>query len=77
MLFTIVQEVIEIPEAAYKQNTVYRPWPADADFGNRHNTSLKATPGSYATATARALAENPYDAVDSRFAAIAIANIAS
>ena len=29
MLFEIVEEIIEIPEEAYKKNWVYRPWPAE------------------------------------------------
>jgi hypothetical protein len=29
MLFEIVQDIIEIREDAYKQNEVYRPWPAE------------------------------------------------
>ena len=29
MLFEIVEEIIEIPEEAYKKNEVYRPWPTD------------------------------------------------
>ena len=34
MLFEVVEEIIEIPEEAYKKNWVYRPWPtADSTSG--------------------------------------------
>ena len=29
MLFEIIEEIIEIPEEAYKKNEVYRPWPTE------------------------------------------------
>jgi hypothetical protein len=34
--------VIEIPEDAYKQNTVYRPWPAEIKAGE--TAGLQGTP---------------------------------
>lgn len=49
MLFEIVQDIIEIREDAYKQNEVYRPWPAEV---NTESTD-KVTPSPASKHSAR------------------------
>ena len=41
-MLEIVHEVIEIREDAYKQNEVYRPWPAEADAEQSEKPQLRA-----------------------------------